>query len=163
MISESSDRDARQDQQIAWAKEVDELCDQFEQLLLSGARPSIEEYLGRLPAAYQTTAIGKFVGIELELRRAAGEAIDANSYRARFPNHTEIIDQELEHLDRCGIGGRSPTGHTCQSTATKWVTAPNGRSSTVWTAPRFGRLRSHRYIRGSAYNDQYHVSSVVST
>jgi serine/threonine protein kinase/Leucine-rich repeat (LRR) protein len=67
------------------AERIDAQCDDFEAAWTSGQSPSIEQYLAATPPDERESTFVALLRVELELRRRAGAAVDAESYVARFP------------------------------------------------------------------------------
>src|ERR1051326_981314 len=68
------------------------VCDRFEAEWRAGRRPVIEDFLAAAAAADRLPLFERLLGLELELRRAAGEALSRNEYQSRFPNFSAIVD-----------------------------------------------------------------------
>jgi WD40 repeat protein/serine/threonine protein kinase len=74
------------------ARQVDQVCDRFEAAWKAGQRPRIEDYLGNLHEPEHPDLLRGLLVLELAYRRQAGERPTPGAYRARFPEHTELID-----------------------------------------------------------------------
>jgi hypothetical protein len=94
--------DAR-DGDLSW---IDEAADRFEQAWQAGERPRIEAYLAGAEEPRRAMLLEELVRVEAELRGAEGEAPTPNEYRARFPEHAELIDAALT-ADRATPGAPS--------------------------------------------------------
>ena len=86
---------------------ADRACDRFEGAWAGGARPALEEALAGSPAADRATLFGRLLALELDLRRAAGEAPAAAEYLARFPDRAAAIAAALD-------GGPAAPSHDFQ-------------------------------------------------
>src|SRR4051812_967666 len=110
-------------------RRIDSACDRFEVAWRAGWSPRIEEYLAGWPQPERPDLFWELLAVELELRRGLGEAPTPEDYRARFPEHLEIIDaascgclidrpRAASSTDRISPrpfrldleGGREPTG-----------------------------------------------------
>ena len=80
------------------AARIDDACDHFMSAWQSGHRPRIEEALDIWPAPYSTALLRNLLVLELSRRRRNGEAPTAGEYRARFPEHTQLIDSLFREL-----------------------------------------------------------------
>ena len=83
---------------LALARQVDQVCDRFEEAWLSGRRPRIEEFLGEAPQAARPTLLRELLRLELERRCRAGERPAADEYHARFPDLVAQVDALLGEL-----------------------------------------------------------------
>jgi serine/threonine protein kinase/formylglycine-generating enzyme required for sulfatase activity len=93
-----SPRTPRDDQAVPVSQEalLDRLCDEFECALKAGKNPRIESFLERLPEGARSLGLKELLGIELEIRRAAGEPLLSDNYLHRFARHREIVEAELQ-------------------------------------------------------------------
>jgi predicted Ser/Thr protein kinase len=69
-----------------------EVCDRFEAQWRGGQQPQIEEFLARNPSVSQPALLRELLALELELARSKGDAPNATDFRARFPDHGELIE-----------------------------------------------------------------------
>jgi tetratricopeptide (TPR) repeat protein/predicted Ser/Thr protein kinase len=72
---------------------IDAACDAFERAWRGGGRPDPSAYLAGVPDGGPARAalLRELLALDLEFRRAAGEAADVREYRARFPGHAEVV------------------------------------------------------------------------
>jgi serine/threonine protein kinase len=70
---------------------VESLCAAFETAWKAGERPSISDYLPRLPPERRPTLLNKLLLLEVNFRRRAGEAPSAEDYLAPFPEYESLI------------------------------------------------------------------------
>jgi serine/threonine-protein kinase len=73
-------------------RQVDAICNRFEEQLLAGQRPLIEEALDGVAGPVRSRALRELLLIEIEYRRAAGERPTAEQYAARFPHDVEVLE-----------------------------------------------------------------------
>src|SRR5690242_8670560 len=71
-------------------------CDRFEAAWRKGLSPTIEEFLERSPAAQRPALLRELVTLEVELRRARGDAPTPHDYQDRFPDDASLIQALLE-------------------------------------------------------------------
>lgn len=74
------------------AQRVDRLCDQFEAAFKRGERPTIEAILANAAVSDRPELLAALVGLERELRTAAGEALKLDDFRRRFPADVAVIE-----------------------------------------------------------------------
>ena len=85
---------------VSQEEQLDGLCDEFERALKAGGRPRIEDYLARAPETARTLGLKELLGIELEVRQAAGEPVVFDDYLRRFPGQHEVVESEFQRLER---------------------------------------------------------------
>jgi serine/threonine protein kinase len=88
---------------------VNQVHSGFAQAWKSGKRERIEDCLPRVPASEQKELLYVLILTEVELRLEAGEALDANEYRRRFPDQLNAVDCAFEVLNNSLLGRLSPT------------------------------------------------------
>jgi tRNA A-37 threonylcarbamoyl transferase component Bud32 len=74
-----------ENEKLAQARQVDEVCRRFEAAWKAGRRPRIEEFLEEVPAPRRPALVRELVGLEIDYRRLAGEEPRPEDYRERFP------------------------------------------------------------------------------
>lgn len=79
---------------------VDRVCDAFEAAWHAGRRRPVEDFLGDAPEPERSALLRALLDVELELRREAGETVDAADYRARFPLHLPVIEKVFATTNR---------------------------------------------------------------
>jgi tRNA A-37 threonylcarbamoyl transferase component Bud32 len=80
------------------ARQVDLLCDEFEQQWRQGLRPRIEDYLIRGPVSASAILCEELLAVELECRWQAGEAPRPEEYASRLTVPAARIVRLLEEL-----------------------------------------------------------------
>ena len=103
--------DTSADQSPTAAARIDEACGHFMSAWQSGHRPRIEEALEICPPPYPMALLRNLLVLDLSRRRREGEAPSPGEYRARFPEHVQLIDSLFREL----IGS---TGADTSNTAT---------------------------------------------
>ena len=98
---------------------IDRLCDEFEKACQAGKPPLIEDFFLQIPVADRDRLLGELLEIELDVRQRAGEFVQVEDYRTRFPENPNLIEsvfrrvvktrrlgdyQLLEELGRGGMG-----------------------------------------------------------
>lgn len=87
------------------AARIDEACGLFESAWQSGHRPRIEEALEIRSASRTKELLRNLLELELSFRRRNGEAPAPDEYRARFPEHAQLIDSLFrEPILNDGVG-----------------------------------------------------------
>ena len=111
-------RDPASTEALAKSREVDALCDRFEQAWRRGDSVRIEDWLPT-DGPQRAAALPELVRIEIELRRRAGQAVGMEEYFARFPVlRTAPTAQWLDNPLRSG-----PTSSTLGRTGNHSVAA----------------------------------------
>lgn len=77
------------------AEQIDRLCAQFEEYFRRGEPPRIEEYLPLALAGNRDQLLRDLIVMEVELLSAAGNVSDGDSYYARFPQQSAIVQSAL--------------------------------------------------------------------
>ena len=84
----------------AEARELDKLCDRFEQAWRGQESPTIESYLVQISEGQREQALFDLLRVEIELRKKRGEEVSQEEYLERFSDHSEtvqkaFVDEEL--------------------------------------------------------------------
>ncbi|MGO9466039.1 MAG: protein kinase domain-containing protein [Isosphaeraceae bacterium] len=87
-----------QDLPLADLKRIDSLCDCFEAALQAGERPDAAQFLGEFAGPARDHLFRELLRLELEATRSRGERPDPPSYHARFPEHSEAIEETFALL-----------------------------------------------------------------
>ena len=80
------------------AARIDDACGHYMSAWQSGHRPRIEEALEICPPPYPRELLRNLLVIDLSRRRREGEAPTPGEYRARFPEHAQLIDSLFRDL-----------------------------------------------------------------
>jgi WD40 repeat protein len=72
---------------------LDQICDAFSQAWRAGGRPRVEVYLGQTQEPGRSYLVRHLILVDLEKRREAKETPTREEYRARFPDHLDLIDE----------------------------------------------------------------------
>jgi hypothetical protein len=75
---------------LATLERIDRICDRF-QAAWPGPRPRIEDFLADTTEPERSRLLTRLLAVELEHRCAGGENPTPEDYRARFPDHGEVI------------------------------------------------------------------------
>ena len=102
--------------------DFNDICDMFEAACKAGKRPRIEVYLGTCPEPERTVLFEMLLGIELELRRDAGDRPEPGEYHDRFPAHTTAINKVF--------AGGEPGGDTMPGLPSKTELLPDAEEPT---------------------------------
>ncbi len=91
------------DQQLT---EIDELCDRFDQALVKGTGPRIEDYLVDAPESARDGLLAELLAIEVEYRTKQDDAPEKAEYLQRFPQQESVI---------AGVFGSAPKTHVAET------------------------------------------------
>jgi tRNA A-37 threonylcarbamoyl transferase component Bud32 len=89
----------RQPDSLALAREVDALCDRFEEALRAGNAADWYDWLPSAAPA-RARALAELAGLDLEHRLRAGEGVRVEAYLARCPELIQDIEAELALIVR---------------------------------------------------------------
>jgi WD40 repeat protein/serine/threonine protein kinase len=73
------------------ARQVDQICDRFEEAWLAGAVPLIESFLNEVPPPARPTLTTELLRVELEHRFRGGDQPAPEQYQDRFPDQLDFI------------------------------------------------------------------------
>ena len=85
---------------------IDDACDRFEAACRAGERPEPADFLAGIDGPARPRLLRELLALDLEYRRERGERPDADDYRARFPEHLDVVDAAFVQLRP----GRQDTG-----------------------------------------------------
>ena len=91
------------DQQLS---KIDELCDRFDQALVKGTSPRIEDYLVDAPESARDGLLAELLAIEVEYRTKKDKAPNKAEYLQRFPQQESVI---------AGVFAPSPITHVAET------------------------------------------------
>jgi serine/threonine-protein kinase len=98
---------------VALALQVDAVCLRFEKAWKAGENPRLEDYLAHLPEAGQARLFQELLALELAYRQRAGEPLDTEEYRRRFPDRQPAIQAAFAELALpaadSDVSGRTPS------------------------------------------------------
>jgi serine/threonine-protein kinase len=110
-----SDSEARSpdDVPLPIQREIDPVCQSFEEAWQAGQRPRIEDYLGATPEPARSALLRMLLKQELEYRVRNGEQPTEDEYACHFPGQEEVVKQVFalpqvpgyKVLARIGKGG----------------------------------------------------------
>ncbi len=84
-------------------RQIDELCDAFENAWRAGQTPRIEDFLTRAEGANRPSLLGELVRADVIFRRRAGETPELDHYQRRFSEHSLLI----KHVFQRAVEGNS--------------------------------------------------------
>jgi tetratricopeptide (TPR) repeat protein len=79
--------------------EIDEACDRFEAAWRSGQRPALAVYLAEASAATRSRMLHELLVLELDYQFKVGVPPDPIAYRARYPEHRDIVDAVIAQFE----------------------------------------------------------------
>ncbi len=144
---------------LAVDKQIDQVCDRFEQAWQSGQRPQIEEVLGAEQEPQRSALLRELLRVELELIKRAGGTWLSSTYHKRFPDHGRVVDEILAETARRAVSAsKDPTISFRQSaddTASQASapTQPNGPA----IPEKFGRFEILKMLGQGAMGTVYHA------
>ena len=74
-------------------RQIDALCDEFEQAFRDGENPRIEDYPRRLPDTCRPRVLRELVAIEVQLLAEKGSPTNVDDYRRRFPDAAIVLEK----------------------------------------------------------------------
>src|SRR5438105_579053 len=81
---------------VSLLRQLDQVCDRFEEAWIAGRQPAIEDYVTGVAEAARPDLMRHLLRVELEQRFRGGERPQPEEYRARFPEHAGLIDTLLD-------------------------------------------------------------------
>ncbi len=85
---------------------LDEVRQRFEDAWRNGLQPSLSRYLQEASAVDRATLFADLLGIELELRRDAGESPEVSEYQRTFPSYASNVAAVFEEAADDAVFGR---------------------------------------------------------
>jgi serine/threonine protein kinase/tetratricopeptide (TPR) repeat protein len=79
------------------ARRLDPICKRFEEAWKAGRRPRIEDFLPTLAEPELSALRRELLRLEFSYRRQAGDHLQAEEYRLRFPEEADWIGRFLHH------------------------------------------------------------------
>ena len=76
-------------------RQIDRLCDQFEQEWKAGRRPRIEPLLEQVESAHRSRLLRELLQLERDYRQQANERVVLGDYQQRFPDYREVLLETL--------------------------------------------------------------------
>jgi serine/threonine protein kinase len=70
---------------------IDSICDRFEAAWRTGKKPQIEEFLQEARDVPRTQLLQAMLAVDIQYRQKAGEDLNEEDYRRRFPENLETI------------------------------------------------------------------------
>ena len=98
-------------------RQIDAVCVEFERAWLDGRRPTVEEFLPRLPEEARSPGLRELIGWEVSLRREAGEEVGRAEFDARFPENPDEIAAAFKILDKLSDDPPATAPHGSTATA----------------------------------------------
>lgn len=91
------------------AKQIDAICDRFEEEWIAGQRPHIEDYLDARQGLERSALFSALLRVEVEYRLRSGRKPTPHEYRTRFPEHAEFVTKAFQEVAeaRASLGRES--------------------------------------------------------
>lgn len=112
---------ARHELSPAEARQLDEICDQFERDWRAGLSPRIEDRLGDLGDRLSELLLEELIAQEIDLRRATGDTVSLQTFFERFPDQPEAVARGLALAPAAKVN--SDTTLPTESKSAKCLTA----------------------------------------
>lgn len=88
---------------------IDQACDEFEESCRSGSLPRIEPFLETASEGERGELLRQLLWLEIEYRRRHGAAPTLVEYRARFHEHTAVVDRVFGEADDPAADAAGPS------------------------------------------------------
>ncbi len=157
------------------ARQVDLICDQFEEALQAGKNPRIEEFIRNAAGPERASLLRALLAIELELLGRVGKAPSPAAYQTRFPEDTAIIEQvfrdsakrsgAVDESSKTRVGNLPETPPSIVETVS--VDSPSAESSRTGHVKRtpsiqqpvefFGKFTVKRVLGKGGFGIVYHA------
>src|SRR5262245_23480829 len=80
-------------------RQIDAVCSRFERQWRDQQSPRIEDFLAEIPGPGRDLGLCELIAMEVDLRRAADEDVNIDSYLARFPDDNFVVREAFASLD----------------------------------------------------------------
>jgi hypothetical protein len=87
--------DSSEDLSFGAEREIDLICERFEDRLLAGERPRMEDYLDQRPEPAWMELLRQLLRQEIDYRRRGGEVPVLADYLPRWPEQADLIEKVL--------------------------------------------------------------------
>ena len=77
-------------------RQIDDICDRFEDAWDAGDRPRLEDFAREIDEPHRAALLRELLGLEIELLRRRGESPSPGEYVARFPDHADRVRSLFE-------------------------------------------------------------------
>jgi WD40 repeat protein/tetratricopeptide (TPR) repeat protein len=117
---------------------IDEMCDRFEDAWQAagpaGAPPRVEDFLGPTPGAERLELLRELLSLDLAYRHDRGDRAAPEEYRARFPDHADLVTAVLAEESAQGRAQPAPGAATMKLQKTLEYQAPiaPGKVAQAW-------------------------------
>jgi serine/threonine-protein kinase len=90
--------DSSEDLSFGAEREIDQICDNFEDRLLAGERPRVEDYLDQRPEPAWKELLYQLVRLDIDYRRRGGEVPTLADYLPHWPAQADLLEKVLAEL-----------------------------------------------------------------
>ena len=96
------ERDESEDRTLPYlsTEDIQAACLRFRQAWRANEIHRLEDFLETVPFQPCDALLQALVVSEMDLRRAAGQSVDLNEYRKRFPNHVNEVESAHRRTQR---------------------------------------------------------------
>jgi predicted Ser/Thr protein kinase len=84
---------------LALERQIDAICDRFEEAWIEGQRPQIEQYLGEMREPQRPALLAALLAVDVECQAQHGEDLAAAAYERRFPQHVALVRGVLSRAE----------------------------------------------------------------
>ena len=92
--------DSRASLPMEIVRQIDAICDRFEEAWLGNQRPRIEDCLPEVDDAHRSALLRELLRVELECRLRAGDEPAVEGYRRRFPEDGKLVELLFRQVRR---------------------------------------------------------------
>ncbi len=136
-------------QDLSLARRIDAACDRFEAAWQAGQKPRIEDFVAKASGPAQVSLLRALIGVEIEMLRKAGDAVEPASYRERFPDQPDAVISALAEAGQVRAAGET-------SVSSESVRSGTSKASEELPVPkRIGRFPISGLLGSGAFGRVY--------
>ena len=114
---------------LSTRQQIDEVCIAFEDAWKSEERPSVEEFITRLPETARRSLFRELLLVELDYRRRLGEEPRSEEYQSRFPGFEKVVASVFDKPPLSRTSRATPVHASQQDTLTITTSSKSAESS----------------------------------